>query len=111
MKLKTMEKALNVYPNRFHLTMMAVGRAREINDGDNALVDLDDPAKPVVVALEEISRGIVIPAHQEEMNRIRSARKILRERAIMEARERDALMETEENQEIESIQVETSEET
>lgn len=111
MKLKIMEKALNVYPNRFHLTMMAVGRAREINDGDNPLVDLDEPAKPVVVALEEISRRLVIPAQQEEMNRIRSARKILRERAIREARERDALMETAEIPEVESLQVETPEET
>jgi DNA-directed RNA polymerase omega subunit len=109
MKLTTMEKALNVYPNRFHLTMMAVGRAREINDGDNPMVELDDLAKPVVVALEEISRGIVVPAPQEEMNRIRSARKVLREKAMIEAREREALLEAEEAPEMESAQSEVSE--
>jgi DNA-directed RNA polymerase subunit K/omega len=38
MKLKTMENALDTYPNRFQLTMMAVARAKEINEGESSLV-------------------------------------------------------------------------
>jgi DNA-directed RNA polymerase omega subunit len=84
-----MEKALKTYPNRFQLTMMAVARAREINDGDDPAIDSDDPVKPVVAALVEISEGKVVPASQEEMTRIREAKRIIRERALMEAREQD----------------------
>ena len=93
MKLKTMEKALDVYPNRFQLTMMAVARAREINEGDDPLVVTDDLTKPVVNALAEISQGIVVPATKDEMTRIREARRILRERALMKAREEDDQLE------------------
>ncbi|MBN2719897.1 MAG: DNA-directed RNA polymerase subunit omega [Proteobacteria bacterium] len=99
MKLETMEKSLNLYPNRFHLTMMAVARAREINEGDRPLVDSSQTTKPVVIALEEIARKAVVPASIEEMNQIRAARKILREKALMEARERDALLQIEEGPE------------
>ena len=87
MKLKTMEQALEGYPNRFELTMMAVARAREINDGDNPMVQTDALIKPVVAALEEIADGKIEPASQDEMARIREARRILRERALMEAAE------------------------
>ena len=67
MKLKTMEKALDAYPNRFQLTMMAVARAREINEGDEPFVETDELTKPVVKALAEIAEGAVIPASREEM--------------------------------------------
>lgn len=108
MKLETMEKCLVLYPNRFQLTMMAVARAREINDGDAPVVELKDAGKPVAVALEEISQGEIIPGSVEEMNRIRSARKVLREKALMEARERDAMLALEEAAEEETGQVEVS---
>ncbi len=87
MKLKTMEDALETYPNRFQLTMMAVARAKEINEGESSLVSVEDQSKPVVLALKEIAEGQVIPATHEEMNRIREAKRILRERALMEAEE------------------------
>ncbi|UCG38543.1 MAG: DNA-directed RNA polymerase subunit omega [bacterium] len=89
MKLKTMEGALEAYPNRFQLTMMAAARAKEINQGETPLVQSEDKAKPVVVALEEISQNKIIPADLDVMAKIREARRVLRERALMEARERD----------------------
>ena len=89
MKLDTMEKALKLYPNRFQLTMMAVARAREINEGDRPLVEFDDIAKPVVTALAEISEDAVAPATHDEMGRIREAKRMLREKALMEAGEQD----------------------
>ena len=85
MKLKTMEQALQNYPNRFELTMMAVARAREINDGDSTLVETEDLVKPVVAALEEIADGKIEPATKDNMGKIREAKRIIRERALMEA--------------------------
>ncbi len=87
MKLKTMEKALEGYPNRFQLTMMAVARAREINDGDSPLVPTEELVKPVVAALEEIAGEKIVPASLEDMVKIREAKRIIRERALMEAAE------------------------
>jgi DNA-directed RNA polymerase omega subunit len=80
-----MEKALEGYPNRFELTMMAVARAREINDGDNPLVTVEELYKPVVAALEEIAEEKIVPSSLEDMGKIREARRIIRERALMEA--------------------------
>ena len=87
MKLKTMEQALQGYPNRFELTMMAVARAREINDGDQPLVQTEELVKPVVAALAEIADGKIEPASKESMLKIRDARRIIRERALMAAAE------------------------
>jgi DNA-directed RNA polymerase omega subunit len=109
MKLKIMEKTLDVYPNRFELTMMAVARAREINDGDTPLVETDDLAKPVITALAEISQGIIVPATHDEMARIHEARRILRDKAMMEALEQDELLEEEESPDSVSTQEEISE--
>jgi DNA-directed RNA polymerase omega subunit len=87
MKLEIMEKALDDYPNRFELTMMAVARAREINDGDSPLVLTEELVKPVVAALQEIAGEKIVPASLEDMMKIREARRIIRERALMEAAE------------------------
>jgi DNA-directed RNA polymerase omega subunit len=89
MKLKTMENALDTYPNRFQLTMMAVARAKEINDGEASLASVEDQAKPVVLALKEIAEGMVVPATHNEMSKIREAKRILRERVLMEAEDVD----------------------
>jgi len=93
MKLKIMESALDTYTNRFQLTMMAVARAKEINEGESSLTQREDQAKPVVLALKEIAEGKVVPATHEEMNRIREAKRILRERTLMEAEEQGGLHE------------------
>ena len=87
MKLKIMENALETYTNRFELTMMAVARAKEINDGESALVQFEEQTKPVVLALKEIAEGMIVPATHGEMNKIREAKRILRERTLMEAEE------------------------
>jgi DNA-directed RNA polymerase subunit omega len=87
MKLKTMENALETYPNRFKLTMMAVARAKEINDGESTLVPIEDQAKPVVLALKEIAEGMIVPATHDEMSKIREAKRTLRERALRIAEE------------------------
>ena len=87
MKLKTMEIALETYPNRFQLTMMAVARAKEINEGESTLVSVEEQAKPVVLAIKEIADGMVVPATHDEMGRIREAKRLVRERALRIAEE------------------------
>ncbi len=87
MKLKTMENALGTYPNRFELTMMAVARAKEINEGESTLIPVEDQAKRVVLALKEIAEGMIVPATHDEMSKIREAKRTLRERALRIAEE------------------------
>lgn len=93
MKLKIMENALDTYNNRFQLTMMAVARAKEINDGESSMVQTDDQAKPVVLALKEIAEGKIILGTQDEMGKIREAKRTLRDLALRIAEEEDQLSE------------------
>ncbi len=82
MKLKTMENALEAYPNRFQLTMMAVARAKELNEGESTLSHIEEQAKPVVLALREIAERLIVPATHDEMSRIKEAKRFLRDRAL-----------------------------
>ena len=88
-----MENALDTYTNRFQLTMMAVARAKEINDGDSSLVQVEEQTKPVVLALKEIAEGMIVPATHGEMNRIREAKRVLRDRALRIAEQEGLLAE------------------
>ena len=82
MKLRTMEIALKAHPNRFQLTMMAVARAKDLNEGEPALVLNEEQAKPVVIALKEIAEGMVMPATHDETKRIKDAKRVVRDRAL-----------------------------
>ena len=82
MKLRTMEIALKAHPNRFQLTMMAVTRAKDLNEGELPLVHNEEQAKPVVIALKEIAEGRVMPATHDEMKRIKDAKRVVRDRAL-----------------------------
>ncbi|TNF47475.1 DNA-directed RNA polymerase subunit omega [bacterium] len=89
MDLKIIEDALQNHPNRFELTMMAVARARELNEGESVLHDKTKGEKPAVIALEEIAAGALVPGTKEEMVAIREARRIAREKALMEADDKE----------------------
>ena len=95
MKLRTMEIALKAHPNRFQLTMMAVARAKELNEGESALVLNEEQAKPVVIALKEIAEGMVMPATHDEMKRIKDAKRVVRDRALRIAEQEDLQAEEE----------------
>ena len=56
----TVEDCLPNVDNRFHLVLVASKRARQIAMGAEALVELDND-KPTVLALREISEGLVGP--------------------------------------------------
>ena len=87
MDLNIIEEALKKYPNRFYLTMMAAARARELNDGDKTLLEKSQGEKPIVQALGELADGVLVPGTQEEMEKVKEARRLARERALMEAEE------------------------
>ena len=56
----TVEDCLPYVDNRFHLVLVASKRARQIAMGADALVEIDND-KPTVLALREISEGLVGP--------------------------------------------------
>lgn len=116
MKLKTMEEALIRYPNRFQLTMMATARAKELNryrvdrmdlnnshrvpSGEEPLVAEAPERKPVVVAIREIAEGKVVAGDRDEMDKIREARRIVREKILSEA---ESAAVEEEDKEVETV--------
>ncbi len=90
-----MERALTRYPNRFELTMLAAARAKELNLGEEPSIELLNPGKPVVVALEEVARDLVVPATMEEMDKIREFKRSAREQRLMAEREAEAARQAE----------------
>ncbi len=52
----TIEDCLEHVDNRFNLVLVASKRARQLSNGKEALVDVDND-KPTVVALREIADG------------------------------------------------------
>ena len=61
----TVEDCLPNVDNRFHLVLVAAKRARQIAMGADALVPVEND-KPTVLALREISEGLVGPEILEE---------------------------------------------
>jgi len=53
----TVDDCLDKIPNRFHLTLVAAYRARQLAQGSQPMVESRD--KPVVTALREIAAGKV----------------------------------------------------
>ncbi len=72
----TVEDCLPNVDNRFHLVLVAAKRARQIAMGADALVEIDND-KPTVLALREISEGLVGPEilneKAEELNMMPAA--------------------------------------
>jgi len=54
----TVEDCLDNVENRFDLVMVATRRARQLTNGKEALVDIEND-KPTVVALREIAEGLI----------------------------------------------------
>lgn len=54
----TVEDCLDNLNNRFELTLLAAKRARQLSEGFPPLVDADKD-KPTVIALREISAGLI----------------------------------------------------
>ena len=61
----TVEDCLDKVDNRFELVMVASKRARQIAMGADALVEIEND-KPTVLALREISEGLVGPEILDE---------------------------------------------
>ena len=56
----TVEDCLNRIDNRFEMVLTATKRARQISHGADPLVE-EENDKPTVIALREISEGLVDP--------------------------------------------------
>ena len=56
----TVDDCLEQVPNRFHLTLVAALRARQLANGAEALIDIEGSNdKPSVIALREIAAGVI----------------------------------------------------
>lgn len=51
----TVDDCIDMFPNRFELTLAVTYRARQLAQGSQPMVDTRD--KPIVTALREISAG------------------------------------------------------
>ena len=61
----TVEDCLDHVDNRFELVLVATKRARQLANGQDALVDWEND-KPTVVALREIAEGLITPSTLEQ---------------------------------------------
>ena len=61
----TVEDCLDNVDNRFQLVLVATKRARQLSDGAEPLVQVDND-KPTVIALREIADGLVTKSILEE---------------------------------------------
>ncbi len=61
----TVEDCLDNVDNRFELVLVATKRARQLANGKEALVPLEND-KPTVVALREIAENLITPAILDE---------------------------------------------
>lgn len=53
----TIEDCLKQIPNRFELTLIASNRARELEQGEPAIIDVKNGEKSTVIALREVASG------------------------------------------------------
>ena len=64
----TVEDCLDHVDNRFELVLLASRRARQIAQGKDALVEIEND-KPTVVALREIAEGMISNAMMDAAER------------------------------------------
>lgn len=71
----TVEDCLEHVSNRFDLVLLAARRARQIAEGADPLVPIEND-KPTVIALREIAANLVSSAGMDEMEAKREMEKI-----------------------------------
>ena len=71
----TVEDCLEHVSNRFDLVLLAARRARQIAEGADPLVPIEND-KPTVIALREIAENLVSAAGMDEMEAKREMEKI-----------------------------------
>ncbi len=104
----TVEDCLEKIDNRFDMTLIAAERARQIAMGAEPLVPFDND-KPTVIALREISEGLM---NREVLDEIEAAAKAadLAVAAEAEARRAAEREEAEDEESTTAAEAETSEE-
>lgn len=69
----TVEDCLKEIPNRFELILIAANRARELENGENAIIEAKKGEKNTVIALREVASGKFT---QEKLEQLRKGPKI-----------------------------------
>lgn len=78
----TVEDCLENVDNRFQLVLIAAKRARELQNGADALVP-EDNDKPTVIALREIAAGLIDASILDKTNaREHAAESIVKEEEL-----------------------------
>lgn len=71
----TIEDCLENVENRFELVLLAARRARQISEGADPLVDVDND-KPTVIALREIADNLISSEAMDDMDTKRELEEI-----------------------------------
>lgn len=69
----TVEDCLQQIPNRFELILIASNRARELEHGETAIIDVKKGEKSTVIALREVASGKFT---EEKLEQLRKSPKI-----------------------------------
>ncbi len=87
----TIEDCLENVENRFELVLLAARRARQISQGADALVEIDND-KPTVLALHEIADNLISMESMDAMDTKRELEEIASDEELAKEISQSALM-------------------
>ena len=87
----TIEDCLENVENRFELVLLAARRARQISQGADALVEIDND-KPTVLALREIADNLISMESMDAMDTKRELEEIASDEELAKEISQSALM-------------------
>lgn len=87
----TIEDCLENVENRFELVLLAARRARQISEGADALVEIDND-KPTVLALREIADNLISTESMDAMDTKRELEEIASDDELVKELSQSAMM-------------------
>ena len=87
----TIEDCLENVENRFELVLLAARRARQISEGADALVEIDND-KPTVLALREIADNLISMESMDAMDTKRELEEIASDDELAKEISQSAMM-------------------
>jgi len=89
----TIEDCLENVENRFELVLLAARRARQISEGADPLVDIDND-KPTVIALREIADNLISAESMDDMDTQRELEEIASDEELANEISQNTMMNT-----------------
>lgn len=89
----TIEDCLENVENRFELVLLAARRARQISEGTDPLVDIDND-KPTVIALREIADNLISAESMDDMDTQRELEEIASDEELANEISQNTMMNT-----------------